>query len=172
MTSNFEDLDYGKPQKDLKRSEPIDRFELLSAYIDGELSASDKNRVQAWLDEDPQFRQLHRRLLALQGRIQHSQAPSGETTAEITAGVFESIDRQHRRRRSLWIGSAIAASLLTIASFIPGNSPQLRMADRDSSTRDRSTSVMLAVALNKPAIDIPKGIEGDLVEPTPTLWGN
>ena len=170
MTSNFEDLDYNKPFEDLNRKS-IDRFELLSAYIDGELSAADKNRVQAWLDEDLQFRQLYRQLLALQGQIQQSQAPSeSKSTAEITAGVFESIDRQRRRRRSLWIGSAIATSLLTLASFIPGNSPQLRMADRDRFTEDNSTSVMLAVALNKPAIDIPKGIEGDRAGQT--LWGN
>ena len=161
MTSNFEDLDRSKPLENFERTEVIDRFELLSAYIDGELSASDRNRVQGWLDEDPQFRQLHRRLLALQAQIQHSQAPSEErSTAEITAGVFASIDRHRNRRKTIWIGGAIAASLLAVASFIPGNSPQLRMAERDKSTKDNST-VMLAVALNKPAIDIPKGVEGD-----------
>ena len=171
MTSNFEGLDYNQSQEKPNRLESIDRFELLSAYIDGELPAPDKNRVQAWLDEDPQFDRLHRQLLAMQGQIQHSQAPSGEkSTAEITAGVFESIDRQRSQRRSLWVGSAIAASLLAVVSLIPGNSPQLRMADRNNPTEDNSTSVMLAVALNKPAIDIPKKIEGDRVQHT--LWEN
>ena len=171
MTSNFEDLDYGKPEENLNRTESIDRFELLSAYIDGELSALDKNRVQAWLDKDPQFRQLHRRLLALQGQIQHSPAPSEDkSTAEITAGVFESIGRQSSRRKSLWIGSAIAASLLTVVSLIAGNSSQLKMAGGDRPSEENSTSVMLAVALNKPAIDIPKGIEGDRAQQP--LWEN
>lgn len=162
MTANFEGFDSDRPIENSHQSESIDRFELLSAYIDGELSATDRNRVQTWLDEDPQLRQLHCQLLALQGQIQHSTAPSSEkSTAEITAGVFQSLDRQRHQRRLVWGGSAIAASLLAALSFIPGTS-QWRIAQE--SVEDRATPVMLAVALNKPAIDIPKGIEGYEVE--------
>lgn len=157
MTANFEDFDSDRFTEN-SQIELTDRFELLSAYIDEELSATDRNRVQTWLDEDPQLRQLHRQLLALQGQIQHSQAPSSEkSTAEITAAVFQSLDRQRHRRRLVRGGGAIAASLFAALSFIPGSS-QWRMAEE--SPEDRATPVMLAVALNKPAIDIPKGIEG------------
>ena len=161
MTANFEDFDSDRATENSHQVELTDRFELLSAYIDGELSVTDKNLVQTWLDEDPKLRQLHCQLLALQGQIQHSQAPSSEkSTAEITTAVFQSLDRQRHRRRLVWGGGAIAASLLAALSFISGSS-QWRMAE---SGEDRATPVMLAVALNKPAIDIPKGIEGYEVE--------
>lgn len=161
MTANFEGFDSDRPTENSHQIELTDRFELLSAYIDGELSVTDKNLVQTWLNEDPQLRKLHCQLLALQGQIQHSTVPSSEkSTAEITTAVFESLDRQRHRRRLVWGGSAIVASLLAALSLIPGSS-QWRMAE---SGEDRATPVMLAVALNKPAIDIPKGIEGYEVE--------
>lgn len=140
-----------------------DRFELLSAYIDEELSASEKKQVQIWLDRDPEFKQLYVRLLALQGKIQHSLAPpSNKSIDEITTGVFQSIDRKrHWRRKLVWGGAAIAASCFaTVSGIIPGNTPfSSQMAEVKSPT-PASTPVMLAVAIHRPAIDIPKSVTG------------
>ena len=163
MTSNFEGLEYDESAEglDLDRELSTERLELLSAYIDGELSAKEKERVLVWLDEDPQFKQLHHQLLALQGQIQHSVAPPSEKSiAEITAEVFQSVDRQRRQRRLVWTGSAIAASIVTaLVGLSPGVAP-LKMANRENPTQIKSGAVMLAVAVNKPAIDIPKVIDG------------
>ena len=161
MTSNFEGLEYDESTEGLDRDvERSKRLELLSAYIDEELSAREKDRVQVWLDEDPQFKQLYHQLLALQGQIQHSLAPPSEKSiAEITAGVFQSVDRQRRQRRLVWTGSAIAATVMAaLAGLFPGVAP-LKMANQDPSEM-KSGTVMLAVAVNKPAIDIPKVIDG------------
>ena len=77
--------------------------------FDGELSPSDKAKVQKWLDADPQFKQLYTQLLTLQGKIQHFVTPVSEkSTEEITEGVFQSIDFHRRRQRKLaWGGGAI-----------------------------------------------------------------
>ena len=136
-------------------------FELLSAYIDGELSPSEKKQVQSWLDCDPKFKQLYTRLLNLQGQIQNCNIPPAEkSTAEITAGVFQSLDCHRRKKRALiWGGGAIAASMIAaISGIIPGAfSPQIAQID---SPKGNSNSVMLALAIDRPAIDIPKSVSG------------
>lgn len=166
MTSNFADFDPDLPQDNLETEDlPPDCFELLSAYIDGELSLTEKQQVQTWLDEDPEVKAIYTQLMSLQGQMQHSVAPKSEkSVAEITTEVFQTLDldlRRSRRRKLVWGGSAIAASVLAIISgIVPGTNPLgLRMA-QTSSPKVNTSSVMLAVAVNKPAIDIPKAVEG------------
>ena len=166
MTSEFEDFEYNSSTEDqyteLKNS-TSDSFELLSAYIDGELSPSEKKQVQAWLDRDAEFKQLYLRLLNLQGQIQNFIIPPAEkSTEEITTGVFQSLDRHRRKRRTLvWGGSAIAASIVaTISGIIPGFStfsPQVAEVNLPNLNSD---SVMVAVAIDRPAINIPKSVTG------------
>lgn len=160
MTGNFEGLECARA--DLS----IDRFELLSAYIDGELSAAERNQVQTLLDRDPQFQRLYRQLLALQGQMQHSPAPSSDkSVAEITAGVFQTVERKRSQRRLFWGGSAVAASILTLLGVIPGTNSAFKIAEPKNPVQTGSAPVMLAVALNKPAIDIPKSLEGNTTKP-------
>ena len=165
MTSNFEDFKHNQTastpnsQREDSAINNLDHFELLSAYIDGELSPEQKKQVQDWLDQDPKIKRLYTQLLVLQGQMQHSVAPPGDqSVAEITSGVFKSIDRRRGWQRKLaWGGMAIAASCLaTISGVVPGLNPDLRLASVDTSEDTTSKSVMLAVAVNKPAIDIPK----------------
>ena len=75
--------------------------------------------------------------------------------------VFESLDR-HRQRKYWFAGGAVAASLLAIFTGILPNivSPELRFARSPNIDRADSNSVMLAVAVNKPAINIPKSVNG------------
>ena len=171
MTSKFDGLkpDSAAEDQHLGNENLIsDSFELLSAYIDGELSPSEKEQVQTWLDCDPKFKQLYVQLLALQGQIQNFVPPKSEkSTAEITAGVFQSIDSHRRRRRKLvWGGGAIAASFVaTISGIIPGlSSLSVKMADVNP-PNNIPNSVMLAVAVDQPAINIPKSLAGYDVEP-------
>ncbi|MEM7759839.1 MAG: zf-HC2 domain-containing protein [Cyanobacteria bacterium P01_A01_bin.40] len=170
MTSKFDDFEQHKSTDSLEAETelPNDCFELLSAYLDGELSPADKNQVQQWLDQDPKIKHLYTQLLALQSNMQRSVAPpSTKSVAEITAGVFNSINNHRRRRRLAWCGSAVAASILaSLTGMIPGLSPLgLEVAQEQYPSKgDSPSSVMLAVAVNKPAINIPKGITGYEVE--------
>ncbi|MEO0852208.1 MAG: hypothetical protein AAFY15_01715 [Cyanobacteria bacterium J06648_11] len=64
-----------------------DRFEQLSAFIDGELSEIEQAEVQHWLASDPDARSQYRQLVQLQSGFSRLSVPesarsSGETTAE------------------------------------------------------------------------------------------
>lgn len=165
MTSQFDSFQYNSSAEDpyLETEDSyLDSFELLSAYIDGELSLPETKQVQARLDCDPEFKKLYTQLLTLQGHLQHSVAPPSEkSTEEITAGVFQSLDRTRRWQRKLaWGGSAIAASVIAgVSGLIPGFSPlSPQIAELNSPNNNISTSVMLAVAVDRPAINIPKSL--------------
>lgn len=189
MTSKFEDFEQDQSVGNLNSelADSSDRFELLSAYVDGELSPSQRHQVQAWIDQDPQVKAVYNQLSTLQRQIQALKAPSSQKTVqEIANQVFETVAnrrRQHRLRLGL---SAIAVSCLaTITSLIPGVIPSFKMAQsidgnfnsvsqlnssqaRLDSQPQEPHAVMLAVALNKPAINIPKAATESNFEPTPS----
>ena len=166
MTSKFEDFEHDKlpPIANEARELPPGCFELLSAYIDGETTASQRYQVQTWLDRDPQVKRLYTQLLTLQNQMQHSVAPACEkSVAKITSEVFQSIDNSHRRQRRLILtGTAIAASMVAaITSIVSGTAPlRMRMAARENPTDFNAPNETLAIALNKPAINIPKTVRG------------
>jgi anti-sigma factor RsiW len=170
--SKFEDLKHGSMGSLNQMELPTDSFELLSAYLDGELSPRERHQVQTWIDQDPQMKALYTKLLALQSQIQNLEAPPNQrTVGEITEQVFQSLDRRRNRRRLVLGGSAIAVSCLaTIIGLIFGiMSPGLKVAQSPSSRENLSDSVMLAVALNKPAINIPKSVNGYNSQQPPSL---
>lgn len=84
--------------KDLhqQNSHPFDdRFEHLSAYLDGELAVSEQAEVERWLADDPQAREHYRQLVRLHSSFSQLPVPasaqhSGEATAEL---VLERLDR-------------------------------------------------------------------------------
>jgi anti-sigma factor RsiW len=173
MTSKFENFDHDQSMvsSNQQKKLPTDNFELVSAYLDGELSPTERYQVQKWIDEDPQVKQLYHKLLALQGQIQSLEAPPNQrTVGEVTEQVFQSLDSQRRRRKLLLGGGAIAASCFaTITGLIPGvMPPSLRVAQspnsREFAPNVAPEQVMLAVALNKPAINIPKLVNGYTIE--------
>ena len=180
MTSKFEDLKQNQPlevpdlETDSLGAAP-DYFEMVSAYIDGELTASERNLVQTWLDQDPEVKRLYTQLLTLQSQMQNSWAPPSDTSvSEISLKVFREIDRTcHRQRRLMWGSGVLAASIFAaLSGIIPGIAPfSFRMANLDSPTPVMSDSVMLAVTINEPAVNIPKAANGYLIK-TPNLINN
>ena len=154
-----------KSYSDCSQVQSLHRFELISAYIDDELSASERKQVQSWIDGEPQMKTLYTQLLALQSQMQSLEAPTSNRSAdEIADRVFQSLDRRRRQRRLMLGGSAIAASILaTITGFIPGVSPGWKFAQSGDSRQNTTNMVMLAVALDKPAINIPKPLNGHTV---------
>lgn len=138
----------------------IDRFELLSAYLDGEVSVEERQQVQYWLDNDPQIKKIYLQLSRLHNGIGNIPMPQ-ETISpkELSERVLQNIDSTKRKRQiSLWGGGAIAALVLATISnlFIGGgNAPTLRLAE-SSEQEGVPAKVMVAVAVNKPAVIIPK----------------
>jgi anti-sigma factor RsiW len=147
MTDNF----------DGERSGAVldERFELLSAYLDGEVTPSERQQVEALLANDSTFQRQYRQMQNIHQALPRMTVPSSQSAAALAAGVFEKLDRQ-RNRKLAWIGGgALAATLVaTIAGLFGGlfgdNSPQFQFANNKA-----NTPAPLMVALNDPILSMP-----------------
>lgn len=138
-------------------SHPPDKctFELLSAYLDGEVTAEQRQEVQQLLSHDPEIQGLYRRLLYLRQEINNLPTPQSEySSKELSEAVFAKVDQQNQQRKIwLWGGGTIAAVLLTaIGSIFNDNRmPLMQMAQQNKPT---SNNESLIIALNEPLIEI------------------
>lgn len=155
MTFNF---DARKPSRQEAAREmdslQRDRFELLSAFIDGEVTAAERRQVQALLDSDPQMQCLYSRLIKLRQGLQKMPVPVGATAQDTAQQVFWQIDRRRMKRAIICGGAAIAAVFVTALSGIISGSrsiPQLAQ-----SPKQQVVPEPLQIALKQPLIDLPK----------------
>ncbi len=167
MTSNFDARKQSKPKAvgemdSLQR----DRFELLSAYIDGEVTAVERKQVQEWLATDDQMKCLYTRLVKLRQGVQQLPVPTPETTAQETAEqVFSRIDRRRIQRTFLWGGAAIAALFVSaVTGVLPGSRSMMPQFAQNAVTPD-AASEPLMIAVNRPVIEIPKAAVSPLEAP-------
>lgn len=129
-----------------------DRYELLSAYLDGEVTAAERKQVQHWLDTDPQTQRLYARMMKLRQGIQTMAVPQSEKPAEQMAKqVFARIDQRRNRRNVVWGGAAIAAVFIGALSSV-FQSPTLKVANNQI----QPPTQPLMIALDRPAVPIPK----------------
>ena len=129
-----------------------DRFELLSAYIDGEVTAAERRQVDDWLTNDPVTKRLYSRLMMMQQGFQSMPVPAAEQSAqELAAKVLQRVERK-TKRTWLFGGGAIAALLIASVSgailgresFAPQFARSPVLAESDG----------LVVALNEPLVEI------------------
>lgn len=150
-----------------------DRFELLSAYLDGEVTAAERRQVEEWLANDASVKCLYARLLKLRQGLRSLPVPeSQQPTETIIQQVFT---RLNRRSRLLWAcsGAAVAACVIgAISGVLPGGESQnLQFAQQSISEPAQTTPVTavptsrLMVALNNPVIEIPKAAIAPTAEP-------
>lgn len=143
-----------------------DRFELLSAYLDGEVTAAERHQVQEWLATDPAVQQLHLRLLHLRQGFQSLSVPQVEQPTEQTVRrVFAKIDRRPMQRLVLTGGMVAAVAIAALSGLFSGSrwqvaeSPQATPAIALQTTPEPqldTASEPLMIALNRPIIEIPK----------------
>ena len=131
-----------------------DRFELLSAYLDGEVTATERQQVECWLATDPEVQRLYARLLKLRQGLRTLPVPAVEQPVEQTIQeVFGRLDRRRSRLDVIWGSVAVAA--VFIGAITGGRQfigPQLAQ-----STKPAAVAVEpLMVALNTPVVEIPK----------------
>ncbi len=76
-----------------------DRFELLSAYLDGEVSPNERRLVSLWLTEDPETQCLYRRLLYLRQGCQSlpQPSPSVQPLETLTDRVYQRLNQRVQR---------------------------------------------------------------------------
>ncbi len=152
MMSDFEHKQGFLPTDSSDMDNQFERFELLSAYMDGELTAQERKQVQQWLDSDPEFHQLYKQLLRVQREVPTLSVPESSVPAEsLSQGVFDTIDSQDRRKRGLIAsGLGVAAVIIgSIAHISLQDGLSLRYAQTDGNQE------ALTIALNRPVVEIP-----------------
>jgi len=160
MTPEFEERKYSgqripaEPQTSKKMDIlQRDRFELVSAYLDGEVTASERQQVQEWLANDPEVKGMYSRLVMIRGGMQTLTVPQSQRSVQqTTQRVFAEIDRRQNKRRVVWGGAAIAALFVGAIS-----SRQLMSQMAQAPVPEAPVApAPLMVALNRPVIEIPK----------------
>ena len=133
-----------------------DSFELLSAYLDGEVTADERRQVENWLDNDPEIQLLYGRLLKLRQGLRSIPAPPAQQPAEQTVQqVFARLDRRPKIA-GFWGGAAIAALFISALSVLPTS--QLPERQQALSPQPQALSDLM-VALNSAVVEIPKTVE-------------
>lgn len=162
MSENF-DFE-GQIQGD-KKTMKQEKFELVSAYLDGEVTLSERREVENLLATDAVTRHLYHRLVQLRSEFQRMPVPPTTEPIEVTVDkVFEKID--HRSRRTLVLaGSAIVAVCVAIVSGIvsANRSPIMELAETETVQIALNEPVMeivspnsLMLTINEPVLQIPK----------------
>ena len=139
-----------------------DRFELLSAYLDGEVTATERRQVEEWLANDASVQCLYARLLKLRQGLRTLPVPTQQSPEVAVEQVFT---RLRRRSRLNWMagGAAVAACVIgAVSGLVPIGSrvPQLAQRPQTEPIQTSSASIIppspLMVGLNNPVIEIPK----------------
>jgi anti-sigma factor RsiW len=174
MTANF-DPDKSMAFSDVNRSDSdgLDRFELLSAYLDGEVTAAERREVEAWLASDATAAQLHSRLLKLRRGFQALPTPAPSQPVELAiTQVFKKIDQRPRLTVLLGGAGAAAAAVLVAAvsgvmpGMMPGFSPSAQVATGPAAKTapaavPAAPADGLLVALDEPVLIISKTAVAD-----------
>ena len=129
-----------------------DRFELLSAYIDGEVTAAERREVEELLTNDPTTKRLYSRLMMMQQSFQSMPVPAAEQSAQdLAAKVLQRVERKTKRT---WVlgGGAIAALLIAAVAGIAGG--RQLFAPQFATSPVPAESDGLIVALNEPLVEI------------------
>lgn len=131
-----------------------ERFELLSAYLDGEVTATEKQQVEALLASDPEFQQQYRQMKQIHQAFPSIAVPSSQSAESLANNVFARIDRQRNRRLS-WIGGAVAATLVVAVTGLSGLFGERNSSLQFASNTQADRPAPLMVALNAPILSIP-----------------
>jgi anti-sigma factor RsiW len=148
---------------------PQERFELLSAYIDGEVSESEEQLVELWLSDDVNFRHIYQQqlklrqlLIELPVPVAANSSPKAETELMIDR-VFAQIDKRSQRRK--WkltgIGIAVAAMVGVFGSMFTFNSsPQFSPVSNSIKIKSPApvAEEPILIAMEEPLVPLPKAM--------------
>ncbi|WP_026082518.1 anti-sigma factor family protein [Mastigocladopsis repens] len=149
-----------------------DRFELLSAYLDGEVTAAERKQVEQWLADDQTVQRLYARLLKLRQSVRTLPVPEPPQSVEET--VEQVMARLHHRSRLVWFGggAAVAACLISTVSGLLGGESRMPLLAHNQPIQHAQSAMPipvvaspLMVAINNPVIPIPKTAEASPESP-------
>ena len=135
-----------------------DRYELLSAYLDGEVSPDERRLVMAWLSDDPDAQCLYRRLLHIRQGLQgiHQTGRMLASTETCTASaVVRKLNYQSRFRFTCMAGFT-AAAVAFIGVFSGALNQPIGSMGQLQTSAPPPAGDSLEIALDQPPIIIPK----------------
>ena len=128
------------------------QFQLLSAYLDGEATVSERRQVQNWLDTDPKIKEIYLQLIQLRSRLQTAPVPASHSSVkQLATHIFQHLN-QRTRVMVAWGGTAFAAVLVIMVSATI--SDDFGRVPRIAQSEKINHSEPLQIALNEPLIPI------------------
>ena len=146
---------------------PQERFELLSAYIDGEVTNTEEQMVEQWLSDDVDFRRLYHQQIKLRQLLVDLPVPvaaNSSIRAEtnlIIDRVFAEIDKRSQRRK--WklagFGVSVAAVVGILGSMFTFNSsPQFSPVANSIKNPAITIEEPVLIAMEEPLVPVPKSM--------------
>ena len=165
MKPNFDGFDQRRVE--CADDQEQERYQLLSAYLDGEVTVDERRQVQEWLDNDSAFQQQYIKLLQLKQAIPRIPIPQGEILPEeLSERVLAKIDRQRIRRLVLCSGmvlTTVATGLFS--SLFLGKDTSLLQRAKAPISAPQVEADPLMIALNQPMYD---GLRQTLEDESPS----
>lgn len=126
-----------------------DRFELLSAYLDGEVTPEERQMVLDWMNSDPKAKGLYKRLICLrQGLREDSHGPCHDADVVATQ-VFRCLNHRMQLVGMAGLGVFVVGVLSVLSGSVGHHQSIWRMVSSNQSE-------YLEIALDQPAFPIPK----------------
>ena len=146
---------------------PDERFQLLSAYIDGEVSEAEEQLVETWLSDDPNFRLIYQQQLKLRQLLIDLPAPipvnssARIETDRMVNRVMAEIERRSQRRK--WklagLGISVAAIVGVFGSMFTFNSsPQFSPVANSVKPAAVVKEEPVLIAMEEPLVPLPKSM--------------
>ncbi|MFM7888390.1 MAG: anti-sigma factor family protein [Pseudanabaena sp.] len=146
---------------------PNERFELLSAYIDGETTETEEQLVEKWLSNDVDFRCLYQQQIKLRQSLIELPVPIAanssvqKETEVMIDRVLAEIDKRSQRRK--WklagIGISVAAVVGVFGSLFTFNSsPQFSPVANSVKAPTPVTEEPVLIAMEEPLVPLPKSM--------------
>ena len=146
---------------------PEERFELLSAYIDGEVTDAEEQLVEQWISDDVNFRHLYQQQLKLRQLLIDLPVPvAAHSSAKLETDVMinrvmAEIDKRSQRRK--WklagIGISIAAVVGIFGSLFTFNSsPQFSPVANSIKSPAQVKEEPILIAMEEPLVPLPKSM--------------
>jgi len=146
---------------------PEGRFELLSAYIDGEVTRDEEELVEKWLSDDVNFRRLYQQQLKLRQLLIELPVPvaansSVKAETEVMVNrVFAEIDKRSQRRKWKMAGIGLAAATVVGifgSIFTINTSPQFSPVTNNISPTAPIAEEPVLIAMEEPLVPLPKSM--------------
>ncbi|AFY72995.1 hypothetical protein Syn7502_00865 [Synechococcus sp. PCC 7502] len=131
-----------------------ERFELLSAYVDNEVTGAEKIQVEQWLRDDPNYRHQYQQLLKVKKLLIDLPIPATVKTEYVVDQVITKIKK--RSQRNLSIGTAFVAIMIATFGSV-ATSYRWKVAE-ETTNSPVNKEEQLILAMEEPIIPLPQSL--------------